>query len=103
MPRRRPSRSVLVLRWLAVAVFCAIALAYVHPLRAYLHARAEVSRREAEVAGVAREKRALSRRLALARTDAFVAREARRLGLVEPGERLFIVKGVEDWKRRGLR
>jgi hypothetical protein len=26
-------------------------------------------------------------------------REARQLGLVKPGERLFIVKGVEAWKR----
>jgi hypothetical protein len=26
-------------------------------------------------------------------------REARRLGLVKPGERLFIVKGIELWQR----
>ena len=95
MARRRPrSRSALALRWLGVAVLVAIALAYVHPLRAYLHARDEVERREAEVAELERKKRDLARRLALAGTDRFVEREARKLGLVKPGERLFIVKGI---------
>jgi hypothetical protein len=28
-----------------------------------------------------------------------LAREARRLNLVRPGEKLFIVKGVSDWRR----
>ena len=72
----------------------AIALAYVHPLRAYLHARDEVAQRRAEVAELEHKRRDLSRRLALAGTDRFVEREARKLGLVKPGERLFIVKGI---------
>jgi hypothetical protein len=29
-----------------------------------------------------------------------VTREARRLGYVVPGERLFIVKGIQSWRRR---
>ena len=85
---------MLALRWLGVAVLAAIALAYVHPLRAYLHARAEVEQRRAEVAELEGKRRDLSRRLALAGTDGFVEREARKLGLVKPGERLFIVKGI---------
>ena len=90
-PRRRPSRSRLALRWLAVVVLAVIAAAYVHPLRAYRSAREDVERRRAEIRALEREQRALAERLAVARSDAFVEREARKLGLVRPGERLFIV------------
>ena len=90
---RRPSRSTLALRWLAAAVLAAIAVAYVHPLRAYSEARNEVAAGKAEVAALAREKRALVRRVEVARSDEFIEREARKLGLVKPGERLFIVTG----------
>jgi cell division protein FtsB len=100
---RRPARSTLVLRWLAASVLAAIALAYVQPLRAYLGAREEVARSEAAVAGLERTNRVLERRLALAGTDEFVEREARRLGLVRPGERLFIIQGAETKKRPPLR
>ena len=45
------------------------------------------------------ERQRLERRLEFTGTDAFIEREARRLGLVRPGERLFIVKGVESAKK----
>jgi cell division protein FtsB len=89
--RRRPSRSTLALRWLAVVCLAVIAAAYVHPVRAYLDARGEAGRQRDQVAELEREQRELEARLAVARTDEFVEREARRLGLVHPGERLFIV------------
>lgn len=89
--RRRPSRSTLLLRWLAVAVLVVIAISYVQPLRSYRAAREEADRRQAEVTALEREKRALDARLESARTDQFVEREARKLGLVRPGELLFIV------------
>ena len=69
-----------------------ILLSYVPPLRAYRDARQEVESRRAEVAALKRKRRELAHRLAYARTDAFIEREARKLGLVRPGERLFIVK-----------
>ncbi len=94
MSRRRPSRSTLALRWLAAVVLALIAAAYVQPLRAYLSARDDVARRRVEVRALEREQRALAARLAYARTDEFVVREARKLGLVRPGERLFIVNGL---------
>ena len=98
MPRRRrPSRSTLALRWLGVAVLVAVAVAYVHPLRSYLHARGEVAKRRSDIASLERESRVLERRLARVNDADFVEREARRLGLVRPGERLFIVKGIERW------
>jgi cell division protein FtsB len=100
---RRPSRSSLALRWLSIAVFLAIALAYVRPVRAYLHGRESVADRKADVAALAAKKRGLERRLRLAGNPQFVIREARRLGLVKPGETLYIVKGISRWEkaRRG--
>jgi hypothetical protein len=41
----------------------------------------------------------LERKLRLSTSDGALAREARRLGLVRPGERLFIVQGIDAWKR----
>ena len=74
-------------------MLAAIAFAYVHPLRAYFSARSEVSGRQAEVAALERTQKELEARIAVARTTAFVEREARKLGLVRPGERLYIVNG----------
>ena len=41
----------------------------------------------------------LLRRLADSETTTALVREARRLRLVRPGERIFIVKGIEEWRR----
>jgi cell division protein FtsB len=92
--RRRPSRSTLALRWLAVVALAVIGVAYVQPVRGYLAAREEAGRQRAEVAALEREQQALAARLAVARTDEFVEREARKLMLVRPGERLFIVNAT---------
>jgi cell division protein FtsB len=96
MPRRarKRSRTSRALGLLGAAALVAIALAYVSPLRAYLDARSVVAARKAEVAEIEREQAKLERRLAQSGTDEFVEQEARRLGLVRPGERLFIVKGL---------
>jgi cell division protein FtsB len=96
---RRPSRSALALRWIAALVLVAIAVGYVQPLRAYRDAQAEVAVAEAQVNRIARANAVLEERIAEAETSTFVEREARRLGLVKPGERLFIVTGIDQWKR----
>jgi len=98
--RRRPSRSQLALRWLGVLVLVAIAAAYVNPLRSYAHAKDGVRVKRAEVARLAHEKKMLTRRLQLAGTDTFIERQARELGLVQPGEHLYIVSGVDSWQKR---
>ena len=99
---RRKPRSPL-LRWLAVAVIGVIAFAYVHPVRSYLHARDQVEARRAELGTLERERQELARRLALSETDQFLVEEARRIGLVRPGERLFIVKGLQGHESGRLR
>ena len=80
------------MRWIVAGVLAAIAFSYVPPLRAYLAARGAVAARRADVASLERKNRELERRVAYAKTAEFVEREARKLGLVRPGERLFIVK-----------
>jgi cell division protein FtsB len=96
---RRVPRSRILLRWLAVAVIGFIAFLYSQPLRSYVRTRGELSQRAEEVRALREEKQQLERRLALADSPETVAREARRLGYVKPGERPFIVKGIAAWRR----
>ena len=96
--RRRPRRSVLVRRWLGVGALCLIGLLYYRPLHTYLSTRHTLVERSAEVTTLQDERRKLERQLADSTSDSALVREARRLGLVKPGERLFIVKGIKAWK-----
>jgi cell division protein FtsB len=96
--RRSASRSRRRLLLLAVGAVLA-ALLYYRPVHAYLKTRDSLSQRTAEVRGLATEKHALEQRLALTGTESTLVRRARRLGLVKPGERLFIVKGIGAWRR----
>ncbi|HEY7345980.1 MAG TPA: septum formation initiator family protein [Gaiella sp.] len=76
-----------------------IAVAYVHPLRAYRDAAANVEARRAEVTKLEHGNVVLEKRIEEAGTAEFIERKARRLGYVRPGERLFIVAGAEEWNR----
>jgi cell division protein FtsB len=95
---RRPPLATLARRWFAVLVVVLIAYAYYHPLRSWLETRHELSSRKTEVSQLAAEKRALLERVQASATSDSLAREARRLGYIRPGEHLFIVKGIQAWK-----
>ena len=95
--RRRSQRSRLVFRCALGVGLCVVALLYYKPARTYLHTRSTVAAREAEVRKLQRQHRQLQRLVAESTSDAALARQARRLGLVKPGERLFIVKGIKRW------
>jgi cell division protein FtsB len=95
--RRRPARSSNLLRWLAIGAILLVGLLYARPLRSYLSTKHDLARRAADVRALQAQKRALQRRLAEASTPEALERQARRLGLVRPGERLFIVKGISAW------
>jgi cell division protein FtsB len=69
------------------------------PLTSYLERREALAKRSDEVAALRARKRELERRLEASKSPEALAREARRLGLVKEGERLFIVKGVQEWRR----
>jgi cell division protein FtsB len=88
------------MRWVAVGTLAVVALLYYRPLKSYLDTRSSLESRTAEVRSLRAERDELARRLADSDTPDALARRARRLGLVKPGERLFIIKGVDEWRRR---
>jgi len=96
---RRPPLGTLARRWLAVIAIGLIGYAYYHPLRSWFETRHELSSRRTEVAQLAAEKQALEQRLEASTSLDALAHEARRLGFVRPGEHLFIVKGIQAWKK----
>ena len=64
-----------------------------------MQTRDTLQSRTAEVQALRVQKRELERKLRQSTSDGALAREARRLGLVRPGERLFIVQGIDAWRR----
>ena len=96
--RRRIANPARALRWIGLIVLVGVAVGYVQPLRAYRDATADVARQQAEVDALAAGNVALEQRIRDAGTPEFIEREARKLGLVQPGERLFIITGVDRWK-----
>jgi hypothetical protein len=101
MPRqgRRVARSVVLRRWLAVGALVLVALLYYRPLRAYVDARSQLHQRRVIVHRLERQKAMLERRLDASTAVPTLAREARALGYVRPGEHLFIVKGIDQWRK----
>ena len=95
---RRPPLATLARRWFAVLLVMLIGYAYYHPLRSWMETRHELASRKAEVSQLAAQKRALLQQVQASATSESLAREARRLGYIRPGEHLFIVKGIQAWK-----
>ena len=87
-------------RWLAVGALVLVALLYFRPLKAYVDARGQLGQRQAVVQRLERQKAGLERRLGSSQSVATVAREARALGYVKKGEHLFIVKNIDQWRKR---
>ena len=103
--RKRPGlpRTTVVLRWCIVGVVLFVAFLYYQPLSSYLQTRSALNERAAEVQRLREERTRLQARLTDSETVTALAREARRMRLVRPGERIFIVKGVEEWRREQAR
>lgn len=94
----KPLRTTILLRWCLVGVVGLVAFLYYRPLTTYFETRAAVATRAAEVRELRAENARLERRLAQSSTLEALSREARRSSLVRPGERLFIVKGIAEWR-----
>ena len=94
---RKPPRSRYVARWLGLGAIVLVGLLYARPLHSYVETKHDLARRAADVRALKAEKRALQHRLAESSTGEALTAQARRLGLVRPGERLFIVKGISAW------
>jgi cell division protein FtsB len=87
------------IRLLALGGLLFVAFLYWKPAHAYLHTKKTLDNRRAEVQALRAEQTRLQKRLAQVGTKEQLVREARRLGLVKPDERLFIVKGIPAWRK----
>ena len=76
-----------------------VALLYYRPMKAWVDARGELSQRHAVVQRLQAERSRLQVRLGSSTSLATLSREARALGYVRPGERLFIVRNINAWRR----
>jgi cell division protein FtsB len=86
-------------RLLALAGVALVAFLYWKPTQTYLRTNRELQARTAEVRALREEKAQLKRRIAQVGSGGQLVREARRLGLVKPGEQLFIVRGISTWRK----
>ena len=97
--RSRPQRTTVLLRWCVLGAVALVGVLYYQPLSSYVETRAALNERAAEVEELREERSRLQARLADSSTVEALSREARRMSLVRPGEKLFIVKGVQEWRR----
>jgi cell division protein FtsB len=91
------------MRLVALGVAVLLALLYYRPVRTYMKTRDTLRERTAEVHELAARKHQLEQRLTEVEQGASLVRGARRLGLVKPGEHLFIVQGIQQWRRTHAR
>ena len=100
-PRVVASRRGGAIRWDRVGrvallvVLVLFVFLYVGPARTYVSTWREAKERRAEVSRLRDENRVLRARRAALRDPATLEREARRLGMVRPGERPYIVEGLD--------
>jgi cell division protein FtsB len=92
--RLRPTRL------LALGALVLVAFLYWKPMHSYARAKHDLAVRQAQVHALQTEKARLERNIARADTDPELIRQGRRLGLVRPGERLFLVSGITEWRHR---
>jgi cell division protein FtsB len=84
-------------------VLVLVGLLYYRPLKAYVDAHAQLAQRSQAVQKLRNERSRLEDELRSSTSLATLAREARALGYVRPGEHLFIVKGIQEWRQRERR
>ncbi|HLY85386.1 MAG TPA: septum formation initiator family protein [Gaiellaceae bacterium] len=97
--RRRRIGGPLARRWFAVGALLLVGLLYYRPLHDFIDARSQRAVRVAAVRQLEREHKALERRLRRASSPTVLMQEARALGYIRPGEHLFIVKDIPQWRR----
>jgi hypothetical protein len=100
VPARARRRRFALRRLFALGALVLVGLLYYRPLKAYVDAHGQLAQRAAGVQKLEHQRSLFQRRLRSSTSLATLAREARGLGYVKPGEHLFIVKGINDWRKR---
>ena len=93
----RIGRRRLRLLWAIGIVGIAVYL-YYRPIASYVETRNDLTTRRAEVESLRLVRAELELRLVSSTSVESLEREARRINYVKPGERLFVVKGIPDWR-----
>ena len=96
--RPRSGRRRLRLLWFVAIAGIAVYL-YYRPIASYLETRNDLTSSRAEVESLRLVKAELQLRLVNSTSVDSIEREARRIGYVRPGERLFVVKGIPAWRK----
>jgi Septum formation initiator len=96
--RPRIGRRRLRLLWFVAIAGIAVYL-YYRPIASYLETRNDLTTSRAEVESLRLVKAELQLRLVNSTSVGSIEREARRIGYVRPGERLFVVKGIPAWRK----
>ena len=94
----RIGRRRLRLLWFVAIAGIAVYL-YYRPIASYLETRNELTASRSEVESLRLVKGELQLRLVNSTSVGSIEREARRIGYVKPGERLFVVKGIPAWRK----
>jgi len=83
-------------RFVVLGVCLLVVLLYARPLAEIWSARGEASTRRAELTKLQRENKQLAGRVEALKNPAALEREARSLGMVKPGEKAYVIKGLPD-------
>ena len=97
-PRIGRRRLRLRLLWFVAITGIAVYL-YYRPIASYLETRNDLTTSRAEVDSLRLVRAELQLRLVNSTSVDSIEREARRIGYVRPGERLFVVKGIPAWRK----
>ena len=81
-------------RLMVLVIFLFVAALYVHPLLSIWSTRGEAAQRRADVVRLQAEQDRLTRRVKALRSPGALEREARRLGMVRPGERAYVIENL---------
>lgn len=87
-------------RLFAIGVLLLVALLYYRPLTGYFASQSQYAQRVAQLAKYKREEAAYERKLREASSPAALAAQERLLGFVQPGQHLYIVKNIKQWRHR---
>jgi cell division protein FtsB len=79
-------------RWALICVFAFVVYLYIGPARTWVSTYAEAKRKRDDVASVRAENARLKARKATLEQRGSLELEARRLGMVKAGEKLYVVK-----------
>ncbi|HJQ50044.1 MAG TPA: septum formation initiator family protein [Gaiellaceae bacterium] len=96
---RRGLGGPIARRWFAVGALVLVGLLYYRPLHDFADARSQRAVRVAAVRQLEKEHTALEQRLKRASSLSVLVQQARALGYIRPGEHLYIVKDIPQWRR----